>query len=80
MPLVLAGAGAAVIPKPMADIARRQGATVTPLHPRVWRQLGLIHRTATLSPAAHAFIELAAPTHQPAPHPTRGAELDSRPT
>jgi DNA-binding transcriptional LysR family regulator len=59
VPLVLAGAGAAVVPKPMAVVARQQGATVASLRPALWRDLGLVYRSATLSPAARAFIELA---------------------
>jgi LysR family transcriptional regulator, carnitine catabolism transcriptional activator len=59
VPLVLAGAGAAVVPAPMAEIARQQGAVVARLSPALWRNLGLIHRDATLSPAARAFIALA---------------------
>ena len=59
VPLVLAGAGAGVVPRPMATVAQRQGAVVSPLRPALWRQLGLIHRTATLSPAAHAFVDIA---------------------
>ena len=59
VPLVLAGAGAAVVPRPMAVVARRQGAVVATLRPALWRELGLIHRTATLSPAARAFVDLA---------------------
>jgi LysR family transcriptional regulator, carnitine catabolism transcriptional activator len=59
VPLVLAGAGAAVVPRPMAVAARRQGAVIASLRPALWRELGLIHRAATLSPAAHAFVDLA---------------------
>ena len=59
VPLVLAGAGAAVVPRPMAAVAARQGAIVASLRPALHRQLGLIHRDAPLSPAARAFIELA---------------------
>jgi DNA-binding transcriptional LysR family regulator len=59
VPLVLAGAGAAVVPRPMATLAGRDGAVVIPLRPRLWRQLGLVHRDAPLSPAAQAFIALA---------------------
>ena len=72
VPLVLAGAGAAVVPRPMATIARRDGAVVVPLRPPLWRQLGLIHRDAPLSPAAQAFIELAGARRRP------GAEADPR--
>jgi DNA-binding transcriptional LysR family regulator len=59
VPLVLAGAGVAVVPRPMATLARRDGAVVVPLRPPLWRQLGLIHRDAPLSPAARAFVALA---------------------
>ena len=59
VPLVLAGAGTAVVPAPMAEVARLQGAGVVRLRPALWRELGLIHRDATLSPAARAFIALA---------------------
>jgi LysR family transcriptional regulator, carnitine catabolism transcriptional activator len=72
VPLVLAGAGAAVVPRPMATIARRDGAVVVPLRPPLWRQLGLIHRDAPLSPAAQAFIELAGARGRP------GVEADPR--
>jgi DNA-binding transcriptional LysR family regulator len=58
VPLVLAGAGAAVVPRPMAAVAAQQGAVVASLRPALHRQLGLIHRDAPLSPAARAFIEL----------------------
>jgi DNA-binding transcriptional LysR family regulator len=61
MPLVLAGAGAAVVPAPMAELARLQGAVVAHLRPALWRELGLVHRDATLSPAARAFIAIARP-------------------
>jgi DNA-binding transcriptional LysR family regulator len=59
VPLVLAGAGAAVVPRPMAVVARRQGAVTASLRPALWRALGLVHRDSTLSPAARAFVELA---------------------
>jgi DNA-binding transcriptional LysR family regulator len=59
VPLVLAGAGAAVVPAPMAEVALMQGAVVAHLWPALWRELGLVHRDATLSPAARAFVVLA---------------------
>jgi len=59
VPLVLAGAGAAVLPRPMAALAARQGAVVVALDPPLWRDLGLIHRRGVLSPAARAFVTLA---------------------
>jgi len=61
IPLVLAGAGAALLPRVMAKPARLQGAAVVALEPRLWRDLGLVHRTSALSPAARAFIAIAAP-------------------
>jgi DNA-binding transcriptional LysR family regulator len=59
VPLVLAGAGAAIVPKPMATVAQRQGAVVATLRPALWREIGLVHRAAPLSPAARAFIAIA---------------------
>lgn len=58
VPLVLDGAGAALLPRPMAVRARRDGARVVPLDPPLVRELSLVHRSSP-SPAARAFIELA---------------------
>ncbi|HEY1282821.1 MAG TPA: LysR substrate-binding domain-containing protein [Acidimicrobiales bacterium] len=62
VPLVLVGAGAAVLPRPMAAVAAEQGAVVASLVPRLWRELSLIRRQDGLSPAARAFVEIAAAT------------------
>jgi LysR family carnitine catabolism transcriptional activator len=59
VPLVLAGAGTAVLPKPMALEASERGAVVAALTPRIWRSIGMIHRDAALSPAARSFLEIA---------------------
>lgn len=59
VPLVLAGAGAALLPQPLAREARRRGAIVRSARPKITRAVGLIHRTARLSPAAAAFLALA---------------------
>lgn len=59
VPLVLAGAGAALLPAPLAAEARRRGAIVRPARPPIARQIGLIRRDGPLSPAAQAFLELA---------------------
>jgi DNA-binding transcriptional LysR family regulator len=59
LPLVLAGAGAALVASPLADTARRLGAVVVPLRPSVRRTVHLLHRPGPLSPAARAFVELA---------------------
>jgi DNA-binding transcriptional LysR family regulator len=56
--LVLAGAGAAVLPRPMAEVVAERGAVIVPLDPPLWRAIGVIHRDAPLSPAARAFLEL----------------------
>jgi DNA-binding transcriptional LysR family regulator len=56
--LVLAGAGAAVLPRPMAEVVAQQDAVIVPLDPPLWRDIGVIHRDAPLSPAARAFLEL----------------------
>jgi len=45
----------------MAKPARLQGAAVVALEPRLWRDLGLVHRTSALSPAARAFVTIAVP-------------------
>ncbi|GAB2733322.1 LysR substrate-binding domain-containing protein [Salinifilum aidingensis] len=59
VPLVLAGAGATLLPKSMAEEAERDGAVVRPLHPRVVRSGRLLWRPGPLSPAAGEFVELA---------------------
>lgn len=60
IPLVLAGAGAALLPAPLAKEAQRRGATVRSARPRITRSVGLIHRQGPLSPAASAFLAIAA--------------------
>ena len=57
--LVLAGAGAAFLPEPMAADARKLGATVVATTPVVSRRYGIVHRPAPLSPAAQAFVDVA---------------------
>jgi DNA-binding transcriptional LysR family regulator len=59
LPLVLAGAGATLFPRPLAEQAAALGATVVALRPRLTRPVHLFHRTGPLSPAAAAFRELA---------------------
>jgi DNA-binding transcriptional LysR family regulator len=65
LPLVLAGAGATLLPEPTALNARRLGAVVVPLRPRVTRHVVAVYRDGTRSPAAAAFLGLA--TSQRAP-------------
>lgn len=58
VPLVLAGAGAALLPAPLAREAQRRGATLRSVTPPITRPVGLIHRRGPLSAAAHAFLVL----------------------
>jgi DNA-binding transcriptional LysR family regulator len=60
VPLVLAGAGAALLPAPLAHEAGRRGAVVRAARPRIVRRIGLVHRGRRLSPAARTFVALAA--------------------
>jgi DNA-binding transcriptional LysR family regulator len=59
VPLVLDGAGAALLPAPQALEAQRRGATVRSARPKITRTVGLVHRQAPLSPAAGVFLALA---------------------
>jgi DNA-binding transcriptional LysR family regulator len=59
IPLVLAGAGTALLPAGLAREARQRGATVIKLRPEVSRRIGLLHRRGPVSPAAAAMIALA---------------------
>lgn len=65
VPLVLAGAGAALLPRAMARAAAAQGAVVVPMASRLWRDLVMVHRGGTLSPAGRAFVALCAPGSRP---------------
>jgi DNA-binding transcriptional LysR family regulator len=59
VPLVLAGAGAALLPAPMAREAERRGAVVRAVRPSITRRIGLIHRDGLLSAAAREFLATA---------------------
>ncbi len=59
VPLVLAGAGATLLPAPLAREAERRGAVAQRTRPIITRTVGLIHRQAPLSAAATAFLALA---------------------
>jgi DNA-binding transcriptional LysR family regulator len=58
LPLVLAGAGAALLPEPMARDAAARGSLVRSLRPALTRRIGVVHRRAAVSPAAAAMIAL----------------------
>jgi DNA-binding transcriptional LysR family regulator len=68
LPLVLAGAGAALVPEPTADAAARLGATVARPKPAIHRTVVLAHRPGPLAPAAAAFVELSLTTAGDAKH------------
>jgi DNA-binding transcriptional LysR family regulator len=57
--MVLAGAGATILPDPLAATARARGAATVPLTPRLRRDVGLVWREGPLSPAARAFLALS---------------------
>ncbi|HEY5014276.1 MAG TPA: LysR substrate-binding domain-containing protein [Acidimicrobiia bacterium] len=59
LPLVLNGAGAAILPRSLTTEAEVRGATVRRLRPALTRPIGLAHRSGVLSPAARAFVDLA---------------------
>ncbi len=59
LPLVLAGAGAALVPEAIAAVAGALGATVARPQPPVERAIALVHRPGPLAPAARRFVELA---------------------
>jgi DNA-binding transcriptional LysR family regulator len=71
IPLVLAGAGAALLPAPIAREAERRGARVRSAHPAITRPIGLLHRRGQLSPAAQAFLSIAAATTPSTPTAAR---------
>jgi len=80
VPLVMAGAGAAVLPEPLARQAAAMGAVVAPLSQPLHRPLVLVRRTGPLSPAARALRDLAlSGPGRSAPEPGGGTEGRSAP-
>jgi LysR family transcriptional regulator, carnitine catabolism transcriptional activator len=59
LPLVAAGAGAAMVPEALAQRAARLGAVVATPRPEITRRVVLAHRPGSLAPAARRFLELA---------------------
>jgi len=57
--LVLAGAGAAILPASMAGTAAERGAEIREVRPLIVRRVLLVHRPGTLAPAGRAFVALA---------------------
>lgn len=58
-PLVVAGAGAALLAAPQARQAEAGGAVASRLDPPLRRHVGFLHRAGELSPAAAALLALA---------------------
>jgi LysR family carnitine catabolism transcriptional activator len=59
VPLVLSGAGAALVPESTAWVAALQGAVVLRPWPEVARSIVMVHTSGALAPAAARFVELA---------------------
>ncbi|GAA1768826.1 MULTISPECIES: LysR family transcriptional regulator [Streptomonospora] len=59
LPLVLNGAGVAVLTESWTRTARSGGAQVLDLDPPTWIRISLLNRDAPLTPAAGAFREIA---------------------
>ncbi|HEX4359183.1 MAG TPA: LysR family transcriptional regulator [Pseudonocardia sp.] len=58
VPLVLAGAGASVLPRSMADDAAGKGAVLRAIEPPLRYRGRLVWRSGPLSPAADAFVAM----------------------
>jgi LysR family carnitine catabolism transcriptional activator len=58
VPLVLSGAGVAVLPRPMAEGAAMQGARTVELDPPLVRRVRLLWRPEPLSHPAEAFVQM----------------------
>lgn len=61
VPLVLAGAGAAVVSRAMAANAMAMGARLWEPKPKMWRELAVMH-SFELSPAGTAFVQMCTET------------------
>lgn len=59
LPLILAGAGIGLLPRPLAELAERLGCTIAEPVPRRSRDVVLVHREGPLTPAAGRFVQLA---------------------
>ncbi len=65
IPLVVAGAGAALVPEPLAASAAASGVVVAEPVPAVSRRIAVVHREGPLSPAADRFVVLATESVRP---------------
>ncbi|MCM2393577.1 LysR family transcriptional regulator [Streptomyces albipurpureus] len=56
VPMVLSGAGAAIVSMRVAIEARQRGAAVREIEPRLQRRIGVVHRPGRLTAAAAVFL------------------------
>jgi LysR family carnitine catabolism transcriptional activator len=68
-PLVTAGAGIAVLPRQLARDVATTGVVIADITPPITRDVGLIHRSGPLSPAARAFLTVALNTESESRRP-----------
>jgi len=78
LPLVVGGAGVALVTRAWAELARGAGALVLDLEPPQYLQIFLLSRQAPLSPAAQAFLDSVSPaligrTYKPESEPVLDA-------
>ena len=67
VPLVLAGAGATVLPADQAQAAAALGAVVRPIVPAVRRDVGFFYRPGPLTPIGEALLDGARTLLTPMP-------------
>jgi len=73
VPLVLSGAGVAILPRPVASDAESRGAVVKVIRPAITRWVGLVWRIGPVSPAVRVMLHLAGVDEVDAP------AVDTRP-
>jgi DNA-binding transcriptional LysR family regulator len=70
LPLIAAGAGAGLLPRPLAELAKLLGCVVVEPTPTVSRPVAIVHRKAPLTPAAQRFVDLATGKEQDTESPS----------
>jgi DNA-binding transcriptional LysR family regulator len=65
VPLVLAGAGVAFVPRALVGLASARGAVVRPTRPTLSRRICVVHRAGPLSPAGARFLAHALDERSP---------------